>query len=195
MDANKFELVLKEYENDASKEINRADFSNEQLTKIFMAEVAAMAKKYKAIKFCLSAEAYYSGKTYEEEVVLLTEDFLKYIYGNVELIDIDDDEFDTTITICELDGKFSEVTGYISIEYISESEMNNSDIDRYLNEDWDGYELFNYIFEYNEEISGKCNSNLKEYMSKVDSYVNVTVKIKESQRQLLNDFIKKLNES
>lgn len=195
MDANKFELVLKEYENDASKEINRADFSNEQLTKIFMAEVAAMAKKYKAIKICLSAEAYYSGKTYEEEVVLLTEDFLNYIYGNVELIDIDDEEFDTTITICELDGKFSEVTGYISIEYLSESEMSDSCIDRYLNEDWDGYELFNYIFEYNEELINKCNNNLKEYMSKVDSYVNVTVKIKESQRQLLDDFIKKLNKS
>lgn len=195
MDANKFELVLKEYENDASKEINRADFSNEQLIKIFMAEVAAMAKKYKAIKICLSAEAYYSGKTYEEEVVLLTEDFLNYIYSNVELIDIDDEEFDTTITICELDGKFSEVTGYISIKYLSESEMSDSGIDRYLNEDWDGHELFNYIFEYNEELINKCNSNLKEYMSKVDSYVNVTVKIKESQKQLLDDFIKKLNES
>ena len=195
MDTNKFELILKEYENDASKEINRADFSNEQLTRIFMAEVAAMAKEHKAIKISLSAEGYYSGNTYDEEVILLTEDFLKYVYGKVELIDIDDDEFDTTIIISELDGKYSEVTGYVSIQYLKDFEMSDSNIHKYLNDQWDGSRLHDYLFSYNDELGDKCKDNLRKYMSKIDYYVNVTVKIKESQRQLLDDFIKKLNES
>lgn len=195
MDAIKFEKVLKEYENDASKEIVRTDFSKEQLTKVFMAEVAAITKQYKAIKVCLSAEGYYSGQRYDEEVVLLSEDFIKYVYGKVELIDIDDEEFDTTLTIPELDGKYSEVTGYVSIQYLSDFEMSNSNIHKYLNDQWDGSRLHDYLFSYNDELGDKCKDNLRKYMSSIDYYVNVTVKIKESQRKLLDDFIRKLRES
>lgn len=193
MDSKNFEILKQKVENGLEEQIdiNLEELTKRQLKEYRNAQVCAMAKKSEVIVISLSAEAYYSGATYEEEVVLLSKDFIDYIYETVDVADsnsIKEDE-ECSVYVGELDGKHSETYGSIYIETYNENELPKLRMDK----TWDGYYLERYLFGSNYDLKQKCKDNLMKRLESVDTTIEVTVKIKKSQKSTLDNFVEMLH--
>ncbi|EQB4340947.1 hypothetical protein ACYJ2U_001665 [Clostridium botulinum] len=124
-------------------------------------------------------EAYYSGVEYRETIFLLEEDYIK----------LEKDFNRMEIGLGELDGKHSEVFGEVEVEYITEEKQLDY---RYNFYDDDGdrlyWELFNVAYDKKmklEEMIERSN----DYISNLDSLIDVTHTVRKSQVKKLNDWI------
>lgn len=139
----------------------------------------------------LEAEGYYSGSVYKETVYVTAEDFVKYIYGSVNVTNYNENENDpfVGITIYELDGKHSEVEGDMYIDFYTEEDIRSTVLD----EDNSGNELSNYLFEYKTDIVKICRNNRKKYLERIDRLIEITVTIRESKKEKILALINKIN--
>lgn len=126
------------------------------------------------------AEGYYSGQTYEERI-LITEESYKKLKDKIDKI---------TIYVSELDGKHSEVEADIDVEYLDENNLDKIDTD------YDStlcYELLE-IFDSSSMSLEKELNDINDYLNTLDKYIVKEVRIKESQLDKLNEFLKELGE-
>lgn len=111
-----------------------------------------------AIEFHLYGEAFYSGKEYNESIIITKEDFIDYysIFG-IKYKMLEDHE----VSLGELDGKHSEVIGNIEvIEHTAKDFENGFDAD----ED-DGCRLEEFLLETVFNEYADCNSSeISEYV-------------------------------
>lgn len=130
------------------------------------------------IKINVYGEGYHSGRSYEETIFLLEEDYKL----------LGEDLQDKEIYLGELDGKHSEVYGEIDVDIISEYSQLNYDFG--LSDDGDMlyWELNDLTDNLNEMIE-KAN----KYISTIDSMTTVSFNIRKSQAEkvklIVNDFI------
>ena len=136
------------------------------------------------VKVGIYAEGDYSGQTYTEEYFIKEESYNRL----KEKID----NFD--IYIGDLDGKYSEIESNIKIKKYTEEELCSNNIDIIQDSDDLLYNL--------EKIYNKIGLNItkeldeiNKYLNKIDTYITFKTIIKKSQRKLVEDFIKKLNEN
>lgn len=192
-----FYELIEQVESGKNVCVDTQDFTETQLRTYRNAQVAGYAnrKDIVALKFYVSTEAYYSGATYDEEVIILADDFIKYVYESVDIVDSDElegIEEATEVYVGELDGKHSEVYGDLCVEILDQEDLESSDFSRYLNSEWDGTHLLNYVFNSSTETIKICKNNLKEYTKDIDRTIHFTVTIKESQKEKLEKFIEQL---
>ena len=74
------------------------------------------------VKLNVYAEAYYSGATYEEDVVI-SKSLYEKIKTELDEYDSENNENARGVYVGELDGKHSEVEGDLSVEVYSEEEI------------------------------------------------------------------------
>ena len=86
------------------------------------------------VKLNVYAEAYYSGATYEEDVVI-SKNLYEKIKTELDEYDSENNENARGVYVGELDGKHSEVEGDLSVKVYSEDEVADCSWD--LNEDGD----------------------------------------------------------
>ncbi len=141
------------------------------------------------VKLNVYAEAYYSGATYEEDVVI-SKSLYEKIKTELDEYDSKNNENARGVYIGELDGKHSEVEGDLSVEIYSEDEIAGCSWD--LNEDGDilYYKVKDICDEKDLDLDEDIE-NVKEYLKNVDSYVEIYIRTKKSNA----DKIKKYAES
>lgn len=143
------------------------------------------------VKIDLYAEAYYSGAEYKEDLVI-SKDLYEKIKDDLDKYDYDKHDDDAeSIYVGELDGKHSEVFGYVGFVGYSEKEIKERDWD--LNKDGD------YLYYEVEDICKAKNLDLdtdikavKEYLSNIDSVITITIKTKKSNADKIREFAKSL---
>lgn len=130
------------------------------------------------VKINVYGEGYHSGRSYEETIFLLEEDYKL----------LDEDLQDKEIYLGELDGKHSEVMGEIDVNIISEYSQLNYDFEVSNDGDtlyWELNELTNNL----SEMIEKAN----KYISTIDSMTTVSFSVRKSQvervKAIVNDFI------
>lgn len=144
------------------------------------------------VKLNVYAEAYYSGAVYEEDIVISKSLYEKIKDELWQYSDENEDENAKGVYIGELDGKHSEVEGYISIMQYSEDEA--ADCNWELNEDGDRlYDTVNDIcygkkLDLDEDIKA-----VKEYLSSIDSYVEVSVEVRKSNVEKVKEYANNLD--
>lgn len=135
------------------------------------------------VKIDVYGEAYYSGSVYREERWLT-----KDTYEKIK------DEIPAEIYLGELDGKHSEVLGEVGVfDYNHEDLISLNPLD--LEEDGD--ELWEVISNLCLEVGVNYTVEglkIQNYLLSLDSYVYHQVKVKRSQIQAVNDFVKGLGE-
>lgn len=190
MENLEFEQLILKVENNEHVCVTACLFDNDQLERFRSAETFAYIKDCDVVHISLYAEAYYSGEEYTENIYMLTSDYKKYIYGQVYVADSDMLNCDECcrVYVGELDGKHSEVYGDISVEPLLKSELETKLLDRTC----DGDYLENYLFEGNKEALEICNKNFEKLLSGIDTTIEVSVRIKRSQRDRLDKFIAQL---
>lgn len=134
------------------------------------------------VNLCFYAEGYYSGQEYEENITISEE-----MYENIKH-EIDDME----VYISSLDGKHSEVLGYIDIQPCEENNIK----DWYLETENDGESFW-------ERLQEVCRAKgldivkdveeVKNYINKLDFNVEVTLTVRKSKVDDLKEFAKNLN--
>lgn len=141
------------------------------------------------VKLNVYAEAYYSGATYEEDVVI-SKSLYEKIKTELDEYDSKNNENARGVYVGELDGKHSEVEGDLSVEIYSEDEIAGCSWD--LNEDGDilYYKVKDICDEKDLDLDEDIE-NVKEYLKNVDSYVEIYIRTKKSNA----DKIKKYAES
>lgn len=128
------------------------------------------------------AEGDYSGQTHEENIMMRTETFEK----------LSDEILKLRMWFYDLDGKHSEAKGEISIEHYTEEDLINMNLD-FTNDGERLDERLEELFEdagidYMEE-----QSIVRNYLEKLDTFTEITVSVKKSQRQIVLDFVSRLN--
>lgn len=129
----------------------------------------------------LSAEGYYSEATYSEDIMITKESY--------EIIKEDVDKLD--LYIYELDGKYSETEGDISIDEFTEEELLKEKIPN----DNDGDKLYLRIadiFERHNLILDDELDEVEQYISNLDTIVTMEISVKKSQKEKVLEFISKL---
>ena len=134
------------------------------------------------VKISAGACGYYSDATYEDNIFIRKETYEK-VKEDVENIEI---------YIYELDGKHSEVEAEIDITEYTEEDLATKKI----NDSCDGeklyYELEEIFEKYNLDLSKEINI-AEDYLKTLDKLTTVEFTIKESQVQLIKDFIASLS--
>lgn len=134
-------------------------------------------------------EAYYSGATYEENILIPADTFdslLEKIRNKIRDLDI---------FVGELDGKHSETIATIEedgIQYIEEDGIESCNIATTCDGDNMYYEL-EEIFEYNGIHLDEEIKRASEYINTIDTYVTKEFRIKKSQVPSVLKFIESLN--
>lgn len=142
-----------------------------------------------ALKFSLHAEAYYSGNEYNEDVIMLISDYEKYIKNNVAVMDCNEYGNDgTVITIPDLDGKYSEVDGFVSVEYITEDDILNG-----IEADEDGDKLSNYLFNSDDSVKEQVDINYTNYIKGLDIKRELRFKVESSIYEEVKQFLQDMN--
>lgn len=135
------------------------------------------------VNLCFYAEGYYSGSTYEENITV-SKEFYDKIKDKVEEMEV---------CVYELDGKHSTTYGNIEIQSYNEEDI----IDWWEETENDGSVFYS-------ELSWTCScyfnldldkeiKEVKEYIDSLDTYVEVEVRVKKSQKDKLMDFVETLN--
>lgn len=159
--------------------------------------------KVKAISIDAYAEAPYSGAEYSERLMMTTDDFLKYFCKDEEintdekLIEKAHEKFDDiSITISELDGKFSETEAEITVDTWTEDDI----IECY--EVNTGYknEIISVLagmlgYDYSEQtaLDEELDNNMRTLLGTLDIKETVTLKVPRSKVAELRAFADKLN--
>lgn len=133
------------------------------------------------VNLCFYAVGYYSGQTYEENV-LISEEFYKKIEDRVSQM---------KIYISELDGKHSEVLGEIDVQPCDEKDIP----EWYTNPDNDGESFREELYYLCEELGLDLSldeENVDKYIKTLDHNINVTVSIKKSDKNRLLKFVESL---
>lgn len=133
------------------------------------------------VNVCLSAEGYYSGSTYEDNIWIKKSSYEK-------LRDI----FPTKIGCGELDGKFSEVMGNVEIQddWHTDEEYSKAG-DAKHDGDYLEWELEELYKENNLDWNSE-QKEIKEYFNNLDVWEEVTVSIPSSKKSELMKFVKTL---
>ena len=129
------------------------------------------------VKLNLYGEGYYSGVEYSETIFLLEDDY--------KSLNKDFDEYE--IRLGELDGKYSEVFGGVEVEIISEDkqQLYNFKCDN------DGDCLYWELKDYSDNLDNMIK-RAENYISELDSLVNVTYTVKKSNLQKINELVNDL---
>lgn len=144
------------------------------------------------VKLNVYAETYYSGATYEEDVVI-SKNFYEKIKTELDEYDSESNENARGIYVGELDGKHSEVEGDLSVEVYSEDEVADCSWD--LNEDGDMlYYKVKDICDEKELDLDKDIENVKEYLKNVDSYVEISITVKKSNVDKIKEYAENLEQ-
>jgi len=144
------------------------------------------------VKLNVYAEAYYSGATYEEDVVI-SKNLYEKIKTELDEYDSENNENASGIYVGELDGKHSEVEGDLSIEVYSEDEV--ADCDWNLNEDGDRlyYKVKDICDEKDLDLDEDIKA-VKEYLKNVDSYVEISIMAKKSNVDKIREYAESLEQ-
>lgn len=144
------------------------------------------------VKLNVYAEAYYSGATYEEDVVI-SRNLYEKIKEELNEYDSENNENASGIYVGELDGRHSEVEGDLSIEVYSEDEV--ADCDWNLNEDGDRlyYKVKDICDEKDLDLDEDIKA-VKEYLKNVDSYVEISIMAKKSNVDKIREYAESLEQ-
>ena len=129
------------------------------------------------ISINLYANAYYSGNTYDETIFLLEDDYKKIgvdLNGN-------------RVSVGELDGKHSDVSGEITVEVISEDEQENFNFEVKNDDDCLFYEI-NELLQYPDMLD-EMIKRANNYIQNLDSLVEVKYMVRKSQVPKIESFI------
>lgn len=144
------------------------------------------------VKLNVYAEAYYSGAIYEEDVVI-SKNLYEKIKAEIDEYDSENNENARGVYVGELDGKYSEVKGDLSIEIYSEDEV--ADCDWNLNEDGDNlyYKLKDICDEKDLDLDEDIKS-VQDYLKNVDSYVVISIVVKKSNVEKVKEYAESLDQ-
>lgn len=143
------------------------------------------------VKLNVYAEAYYSGATYEEDVVI-SKSLYEKIKTELDEYDSENNENARGVYVGELDGKHSKVEGDLSVEVYSEEEI--ADCSLYLNEDGDClyYKVKDICDEKDLDLDADIKS-VQNYLKNVDSYVEISLTVKKSNVDKIKEYAKSLD--
>lgn len=134
-----------------------------------------MEKENLLIELNLYAEAYYSGAEYNEVVFITPEDYIKY-FGSGQNTDAETfEEYvrnqwdDREIYVGELDGKHSEVSGNVEVDFWDAERI----AEYWEQPDNDGDYLLNTLI---EDVETPHNESRFEIMENIQKHVNEVVK-------------------
>ena len=135
------------------------------------------------VNLCFYAEGYYSGSTYEENITV-SKEFYEKIKDKVEEMEV---------CVYELDGKHSTTYGNIEVKSCKEADI----IDWWEETENDGnvfYSELSWICQcyFNLDLDKEIKE-VEEYIDSLDTYVEVEVRVKKSQKDKLMDFVETLN--
>lgn len=144
------------------------------------------------VKLNVYAEAYYSGATYEEDVVI-SKNLYEKIKTELDEYDSENNENARGIYVGELDGKHSEVEGELSVEIYSEDEVGDYSWD--LNEDGDSlyYKVKDICDEKDLDLD-KDIKVVKDYLNNIDSYVKISIIAKKSNVDKIKEYAESLEQ-
>lgn len=145
------------------------------------------------VKLKVYAEAYYSGAIYEEDVVISKSLYEKIKDELWQYSDENEDENAKGIYLGELDGKHSEVEGYINIIQYSEDKVSDYSWD--LKEDGDSlyYKVKDICDEKNLDLDDDIK-NVQNYLKNVDSYVEIYIRTRKSNVDKIKEYAKSLEQ-
>jgi len=132
------------------------------------------------IEINATAEGYYSGNTYEENIYI-SKDFYETIKDDVENL---------SFYIDELDGKHSGCEVTICIFEYTEEQLLNMEICDHGND-----RLYDYILEFeniDEEMFEADIKKVGDYLDSLDAITNLTVKVKKSNIEKVLKFCENL---
>lgn len=143
------------------------------------------------VKLNVYAEAYYSGSTYEEDVVI-SKSLYEKIKTELDEYDSENNENARGVYVGELDGKHSEVEGYLSVEVYSEEEIADCSWD--LNNDGNClyYKVKDICDENNLDLDTDIKS-VQDYLKNVNSYVEISITVKKSDVDKIKEYAESLN--
>lgn len=144
------------------------------------------------VKLNVYAEAYYSGATYEEDVVI-SKNLYEKIKTELDEYDSDNNENARGVYVGELDGKHSEVEGDLSVKVYSEDEVADCSWD--LNEDGDS--LYYKVKDICDEKDLDLDEDIKtvqDYLKNVDSYVEISIMVKKSNVEKVKEYAESLEQ-
>lgn len=144
------------------------------------------------VKLNVYAEAYYSGATYEEDMVI-SKSLYEKIKTELDEYDSENNENARGVYVGELDGKHSEVEGDLSVEVYSEEEI--ADCSWNLNEDGDClyYKVKDICDAKDFDLDADIKS-VQSYLKNVDSYVEISLTVKKSNVDKIKEYAKSLNQ-
>lgn len=144
------------------------------------------------VKLNVYAEAYYSGATYEEDVVI-SRNLYEKIREELNEYDSENNENARGVYVGELDGKYSETEGNLSVKIYSEDDVAGCSWD--LNEDGDMlyYKIKDICDEKDLDLD-KDIENVKEYLKNVDSYVEISITVKKSNVDKIKEYAESLEQ-
>lgn len=135
-------------------------------------------------------ETYYSGATYEENIIIPADTYDRLPEKVREQIK------ELEICVGELDGKYSEIyakVGEYGIEYFEENDQDNI-CDEVTNDGDYMYEELKELFRENN-LDLDCEiKKAKEYIDLLDGYISYTCRIRKSKLNDLKKFISKLED-
>lgn len=144
------------------------------------------------VKLNVYAEAYYSGATYEEDVVI-SKSLYEKIKTELDEYDSENNENARGVYVGELDGKHSEVEGDLSVEVYSEEEIADCSWD--LNEDGDClYYKVKYICDEKDLDLDADIKSVQNYLKNVDLYVEISLTVKKSNVDKIKEYAKSLDQ-
>ena len=128
------------------------------------------------------AEAYYSGNTHEENFIITTETYekMKDAIDNLKFY------------FSELDGKHSEVKAETTITHYLEEEILNMTWDDIVCDGDSLSERLAEVFEEYELILDDEEKLVNNYLNSIDTYVDITVRVKKSNKDKVVEFCKEL---
>lgn len=137
------------------------------------------------VNLCCYGEGNYSGATYEENIAI-SEDF----YNKIASIFTEDYE----VYLGELDGKYSEVMGTIEVQPFKEDEIADAGFED--NND-DGDSFYWSLKDKVEGLGLDLDQEIKavtDFISSIDKVIDVTVRVKQSDKDRVIEFAKSLYE-
>lgn len=145
----------------------------------------AKEKNAVAIYFSLEASGYYSGAEYQEDIVILLEDYIEGIKDGSINDDIDEGY---EISVGELDGKHSEVFGTVYVTFFNEHDLTEHIGKSSKDSNWLAYELFND----NLDKCTKLENKFSDYYEQINHLVEIHVKVPKNKVYMLKKYAEKL---
>ena len=140
-----------------------------------------------AIYFELQACGYYSGAEYQEDIIILVDDYEKAVEAG-EIDSSIDNGYETSVG--ELDGKHSDVTGTTYVSFLTEDDLRKGIGEICQDEDFLAYDLFKNKLSKRNELRDR----FKAYYESINHLIEVTVKVPKDKAEQLREYAKTLCE-